>query len=79
MTLKTDHNYIEASREELQFIRGLKLHGLVSMISKRTGKSRAQILYQLNQNPVIQDQEIINSAREIVYVVTGQKFNSHEG
>lgn len=74
MNENKDERYKEATQEELLFIRHNMPRGMVSMIMKRTGRSRSQVLYQIIQMPEKQDEEIITAAREILFAVTGLKY-----
>ena len=74
MTLENHDNYVEATKDELEFITHHMPKGMVAMIMKRTKKSRTQVIYQLYQNAVKQDAEIIEAAREILWAVTRKKY-----
>jgi hypothetical protein len=63
-----------ASREEIFFIRDKAPRGMWRLIEIRTGRTRAQVLYQIKQMPDIQDLEVIQAAREILKAVTGEVF-----
>lgn len=70
-------DYIEASQEELLFIRHNMPRGMVAMICHRTGASRSRILYQIMQMPENQDIDIIQATREIFKAVTGFEYSSN--
>lgn len=66
--------YIEASQEELLFMRHHMPRGMVAMICHRTGASRSRVLYQIMQMPENQDVKIIQATREIFEAVTQLKY-----
>lgn len=68
--------YKIASREELEFIRHNLIRGMISLIVYRTCVPRWKVLYELERYPVKQDENIIQAAREILYVVTGLDFQA---
>ncbi|RYX87518.1 hypothetical protein EON73_01215 [bacterium] len=76
MDLKEDIK--PASREEIFFIRDKAPRGLYRMIEIRTGRTRAQVLYQIKQMPDIQDLEIIHAAREILKAITGEVYDENK-
>ena len=63
-----------ASLDELIFINHNMPRGMVSMIQARTGATRSEVLYQLKHNAKVQKPEIIQAAREILFVVTGLSY-----
>ena len=74
MKIINNKKNVLASREELLFLRDNNEKGIVSMVMKRTGKTRSQVLYQLLSMPENQDLNIINAFREILFVVTGKTY-----
>ncbi|TKC08006.1 hypothetical protein FA048_12645 [Pedobacter polaris] len=64
----------EASQVELLYLRHNAPRGMWKMVEIRTGKSRSQVHYQIMQMPNNQDLEIIQAAREILFAVTGLKY-----
>ncbi|RYE13183.1 MAG: hypothetical protein EOP34_09375 [Rickettsiales bacterium] len=66
-----------ASREEIFFIRDKAPRGMWKLIEIRTGRTRAQVLYQIKQMPDAQDLVIIQAAREILKAVTGEVFDEN--
>ncbi|RYY07377.1 MAG: hypothetical protein EOP43_03425 [Sphingobacteriaceae bacterium] len=67
-----------ASREEIFFIRDKAPRGMWKLIEIRTGRTRAQVLYQIKQMPDAQDLVIIQAAREILKAVTGEVFDENK-
>ena len=67
-----------ASREEIFFIRDKAPRGMWKLIEIRTGRTRAQVLYQIKQMPDAQDLVIIQAAREILKAVTGEIFDENK-
>lgn len=70
--------YIMATQDELLWIRHVMPKGMLKMVEVRTGKSRAQVRYQLYNMPENQDAEIITAIREILYVVTRKKYSVND-
>lgn len=68
--------YKIASREEIEFIRHNLIRGMISLIVYRTDEPRWKVLHQLERCPVKQNENIIQAAREILYVVTGLDFQA---
>lgn len=71
--------YIPASKDEILFIRQNMPRGMVAMIQVRTGLKRTQVLYQIMQMPENQNREVIQAARDILYAVTGLKYQGDAG
>ncbi|WP_026715227.1 hypothetical protein [Flavobacterium daejeonense] len=78
MDKKATKQSIEASEEELLFIKKNMPKGMVKMVMIRTGKTRSQVLYQLIQMPNNQDLDIITAFREILFAITQLRFESKE-
>lgn len=73
-----ENTFKEASQDELIFINHNMPRGMVSMINVRTGATRAEILYQLSHNAKVQKPDIIQAAREILFVVTGLNYEQEK-
>lgn len=73
-----ENNIKPASREEIFFIRDKAPRGMWKLIEIRTGRTRAQVLYQIKQMPDAQDLVIIQAAREILKAVTGEVFDENK-
>jgi len=65
---------VEASREELLFMKHHMPRGMVSMVCHRTGATRSKVLYQITQMPESQDREIIKATRDIFRAVTQLEY-----
>ncbi|MDX3917013.1 MAG: hypothetical protein QHC79_25955 [Pseudosphingobacterium sp.] len=73
------HKHFEKiSRDEICFIRRNAPRGLYRMVQRKTGRSRAQVDYQLRLEPRHQDLVVIQAAREILKVVTGLSFHKQD-
>lgn len=72
--MDSENNIKPASREEIFFIRDRAPRGMWKMVEIRTGRTRAQVLYQIKQMPDIQDLKVIQAAREILEAITGEVF-----
>ena len=64
----------KASKKEIQFLRGSAPRGMWKMVEIRTNRSRMQVNYQIMQMPINQDREIIQATREILFAITGLKY-----
>lgn len=72
--MELENDIKPASREEIFFIRDKAPRGMWRLIEIRTGRTRAQVLYQIKQMPDVQDLVVIHAAREILKAVTGEVF-----
>lgn len=72
---KSKH-YKNAGREELEFLRHNMVRGMIALISHRTGVPRWKVIYELERYPEQQNPEIVQAAREILFVVTGLDFET---
>lgn len=69
-----ENEFVEASQDELLFIKHHMPLGMIPMVKARTGATRSKILYQLQSMPENQDKDIITALREILFVVTGVSY-----
>jgi len=75
MHIKSKH-YKQAGREELEFLRHNMIKGMIAMIVFRTKMPRWKVIYELERYPQEQNAEIVQAAREILFVVTGLDFET---
>ena len=64
----------KASKKEIQFLRRSAPRGMLRMVEIRTNRTRTQVSYQIMQMPFNQDREIIQATREILFAITGLKY-----
>lgn len=64
----------KASKKEIVFMKNAAPRGMWKMVEIRTKKTRMQVLYQITQMPPKQDKEIIQASREILFAITGLKY-----
>lgn len=64
----------KASKKEINFLRTSAPRGMWKMVEIRTKRSRMQVNYQIMQMPFNQDREIIQATREILFAITGLKY-----
>lgn len=75
MHINSKH-YKHASRAELEFLRHNMVRGMVAMVVYRTKHPRWKVLYELERYPEVQNPEIVQAAREILFAVTGLDFET---
>ena len=74
MCIINNEKPIRASQEELLFFRKHAPKGMWRMVEFKAQCAKSQVLYQIMQMPDNQNLNIIQAAREILFVVTGLQY-----